>query len=104
MKSTNFTSSLFVHRNRLDVIRRLGPSFRSPKFTAQRLQSSQAHWVLFNALELREAAERVHLASFLSRLREMAHSDGVSAQVLEKIYRKELNLIILTVHIVRFLM
>ena len=31
-----------------------------------------SHWVLFNALELRNEVERAHLASFLSRLRSMS--------------------------------
>jgi len=38
-----------------------------------------SHWVLFNALELRNEVERAHLASFLSRLRSMSKEQSSSA-------------------------
>ena len=36
------------------------------------------HWVVFNALELRADAERVHLADFLTRLRALAKAEGTA--------------------------
>ena len=40
------------------------------------LSARVPRWQLFNALELREEAERVHLSSFLARLRKLASEVG----------------------------
>jgi len=49
------------------------------------LSSSPSHWVIYNALELRDEVERAHLSSFLARLRhraaDSAASGGASATV-----------------------